>query len=256
MSWAEYNAASHEWPYTLNLESSRGALLYFGVQHSSSPRDQQLVTLEKFWEGFRPTIAFNEGGDPPVAQSRDEAITQYGEAGLVRWLASRDGVPISSLDLSRDLQANALRPHWPSEQVKLFFLVRALLPCESRSSCDPKAELGRILPIISSTTGIGSPPNTVEEVEQTLANIPPAEGGSTDHAKWFDPTQAGHPFNVMAREVEDARDRHMVSVITLALQKGHRVFAVAGGSHVSRQEPALRSMYKPRAKSGQPHHQT
>jgi len=246
MSWQDYRAGRHEWPYVLRLETSRGALLYFGAQHSSDPRDPQFVALEKLWDEFRPDLALNEGGDPPVAQSRDDAIQQYGEAGLVRWLARRSTVPVSSIDLSRERQATMLRASWPSEQVKLFFLMRALLPCERRQGCDRAAEVIRTLPIITSTTGIPSAPNSKEEVEQALAHIAPGERPDT-HVQWFDPTEDGHPFNAMARQVEDARDRHMIEVISVALHEGHRVFAVAGGSHVTRQEPVLRLRDKPRA---------
>jgi hypothetical protein len=224
-------------------------LLYFGAQHTSDPRDPQLVALEKLWDEFSPDLAFNEGGDPPVSHSRDDAITHYGEAGLVRWLAGRHMVPVSSIDLSRDRQVKALQASWPSEQVKLFFLMRALLPCERRQGCDLPAEVNRILPIINSTTGITSAPNSSEDFEQALADISPPASSSNDHAQWFDPTQDGHPFNAMAREVEDARDRHMIDVLSMALRQGHHVFAVVGGSHVARQEPMLRRVVKARAKS-------
>ena len=251
MSWKDYSGDSHKWPYVLSLKMPQGALLYFGVRRTSDFRDPQLARLETLWDEFGPDVALNEGGDPPIGETRDGAIAQYGEAGLVRWLAARHGVSVSSMDLSRDLQAKTLRTSWPSDQIKMFFLLRALLPCERRSDCDLTLELGRILPIIASTTGITSPPNSAQEFAQALAEVSPTGVRSSDradHAQWFDPTRDGHAFNRMARQIEDARDQQMIDVITLALQEGHRVFAVAGGSHVIRQEPVLRGLDKPRAK--------
>ena len=241
MSWQDYATQSHRWPYVIQVLGERGVLMYFGAEHTSDPNDLQVVQLEKLWDDFRPARAFNEGGDPPVAPSRDDAVRQYGEAGFVRWLAARDGVPVASMDLPRDAQAKALREKWPSETVKMFLVARALLPCENRADCDPVAEIARILPIIDAATGFRSSPNDWFQFQRGLANLSPRT--SQRHADWFDPTQSGHVFNEMARRVEDARDRDMIDVLVRAIRAGQRVFAVAGGSHVVRQERPLRAEF-------------
>ena len=241
MSWPEYSSRTYRWPYLLQLTTQHSALLYFGAQHTNDPSDQQLVVLERLWDEFRPDVALNEGGDPPVARTRDDAVRQYGETGLVRWLAARDSVPASNMDLTRELQAKSLLAEWPPAKVKMFFLVRALLPCERRPECERTVEIGRILPIISSTTGIKAEPNTLAEFEQALVGLSPSgQEAPHNHTAWFDPTSAGYPFNEMARHIEDSRDDAMVLAIVQAVRGGHRVFAVAGGSHVAREEPLIR----------------
>ena len=58
---------------------------------------------------FSPTIAFNEGGDPPVFQSREEAVRNAGEPGWLRFLAARDKIPIFSLEPEHSEEVNFLR---------------------------------------------------------------------------------------------------------------------------------------------------
>jgi hypothetical protein len=240
MTWQQYRGLPHHWPYVLDAASKTGgSLYYFGAQHTYQPQDAQIPELETAWNRVKPTRAFNEGGEPPVVHARDDEIRQYGEAGLVRWLAARDGIRIETLDLSRREQAQALRVRWSAEDVKTYLALRALLPCEDRPDCDREAEMTRILPIIQMETGLTSAPHTWQEFHDRLRHKAADEVGK--HRDWFDPTLDGHRFNAMARQVEDARDRHMIAVLLDAVRRGERVFAVAGGSHVVRQERILRS---------------
>src|SRR5580692_11854806 len=72
MSWQEYSRRSYTWPYLLNIYTpGGGSLLYFGERHSNDPSDQQFAEVEYLWKQFKPDIAFNEGGNPPVESTRD-----------------------------------------------------------------------------------------------------------------------------------------------------------------------------------------
>jgi len=243
MTWHQYAASPHRWPYVVEVASrTGGTLYYYGAEHTYDPVDTQVATLETAWNAVRPTLALNEGGDLPVVRGRDEEIRLYGEAGLVRWLAARDGVRVETLDLSRLAQAQVLLTRWPAADVKTFLIQRALLPCEDRTGCDREVEATRILPIIETSSGLTSAPRNWAEFQDSLKRTQNTPRGN--HRDWFDPTQDGHPFNAMAREVEDARDRHMIAVLVDAARRGEHSFAVAGGSHVVRQERALRSMMR------------
>src|SRR5689334_3556505 len=74
--------------FNLDLASpSGGHLLYLGARHSVDPSDPEFVDLEKAWSDFKPTFAFYEGGTQHgVPSSRDEAIKNSGEPGLVMFL--------------------------------------------------------------------------------------------------------------------------------------------------------------------------
>src|SRR5262245_16834836 len=101
MTYEEYSKSPHSSPYIVALQIGKGALFYFGATHTNDPKHPQIAQIEKLWRDFKPTIAFNEGGAPPVVKSVDEAVSRYGEPGLARFLAARDNVPVHSLEPDR-----------------------------------------------------------------------------------------------------------------------------------------------------------
>ena len=127
MSFAEYAESEHPTPYVLRWKLRDSTLLYFGSAHTFDPEDQQVVDIARLWSEMRPTLAFNEGGDPPALVDPSEAIENHGEAGLVRHLAARDGVPVRSLEPPYDAQVAALRRNFSVEQIAVFYVARQIV---------------------------------------------------------------------------------------------------------------------------------
>jgi len=101
MSWEEYARHSdmYRWPYILNIYTSHGGLFYFGVSHSHDPQNEQFSEIEALWKQFHPEIALNEGNTPNVDnKTRNEAIQDGGDPGLVSYLAAHDNVKVESMD--------------------------------------------------------------------------------------------------------------------------------------------------------------
>ena len=243
MTWPEYAQLRPEWPYVLRLSASRGELLYFGAVHTSDPDHPQLEEIEREWERFQPDIAFTEGGLPPIAATRDEAIRNYGEPGFVRFLASRDDVPTTTLDPSRAEQVAELDRDFSREQVKLFFLLRAVGQyVERRGETGLEMELNRILGIYAASPGLSGPPRSVEELAAAYEEWFPDSGRySTVPAARFDPVASETFLNDISRTLSAYRDLYIVRLLTNAVADGRRVFAVIGGTHVVMQEQMLRS---------------
>ena len=243
MTWPEYAQLRPEWPYVLRLSASPGELLYFGAVHTSDPDHPQLEEIEREWERFQPDIAFTEGGLPPLAATRDEAVRNYGEPGFVRFLASRDDVPTTTLDPSRAEQVAELGRDFSREQIKLFFLLRSVSQYVQRSGeAGLDAELDRILGIYATSPGLGGPPRSVEELAVAYEEWFPESGRySTVPAAWFDPVVSETFLNDINRALSDYRDLYIVRLLTNAVADEHRVFAVIGGTHVVMQERTLRS---------------
>jgi len=244
MSWPEYTRHSYQWPYILNIYTDRGALLYFGAKHSNDPRDAQFAEIEALWKQFQPQLAFNEGGDPPVAPTRDVAIMRFGEPGLIRFLAARDKIPVRSIDPTRAEEVAILEKKFPPEKIKMFFILRQLSeygriiqPPESRED-----HLRNVIDILGLVPGLDVPPKSVSELEPTFARNFPSLGDYRDaNPGWFDPTLNQTAFNQIARYSSEYRDRYMVDLICRRVCGGNRVFAVVGASHVVMEEPAVRS---------------
>ncbi len=209
MSWEEYRSGRHSFPYVVRV----GRLLMFGARHTSDPRDPELVELERLWREFRPEVAFSEGGIRPSSAGRDEAIARYGEPGLVRWLADRDGAELRNLEPPRIQEEAEMKRRFPPEQVNVFYYLRPLIVEGGQRTAESEELARRVLPAYA---GVSRP-------------------------EWFDPTRDDTVLNMIARAASDYRNCHMVPLVTAAARSGRRVFVVVGGSHVVVQERAIRT---------------
>lgn len=233
--------------------SSKGRLYYFPAGHSSDPADPQFREIERAWSKVKPTIAFYEGPNRPIATTRDETIRQTGESGFVRFLATRDGIEIARLEPPPEDEANFIMQKFTPEQVKLFYVLREAQRLRERRKL-PEAELrtaiAQLLERASQIKGIGSVINNLDELEAAYRRY----WKSPEHwwqapSEWFDPlNSSANTGGVFTNEINqmssEYRNRHMYEVLARAALEGKRVFAVVGGNHVPMQEPALRCALK------------
>lgn len=235
------------------VSSSKGRLYYFPAGHSSDPADPQFREIERAWSKVKPTIAFYEGPNRPIAATRDETIKQTGESGFVRFLATRDGIQIARLEPPPQDEANFIMQKFSAEQVKLFYVLREASRLRERRNL-PEAELRaaitQLLERASQIQGIGSVINNLDELDAAYRRY----WKSPEHwwqapSAWFDPLNSsantgGIFTNEINRMSSEYRNRHMYEVLAKAALEGKRVFAVVGGNHVPMQEPALRCALK------------
>jgi hypothetical protein len=251
MSWSEYSRRSYTWPYLLNIYTSGGGcLLYFGARHSNDSNDQQFSEIEYLWNQFKPDIAFNEGGDPPVEKTREEAISKAGEPGLVRFLSARDKIPVRSLDPDRSELVTVLRKRYSAEQIKLFYLLGQMTEYQRIIGGDESRDehIQKTINILNSVPGLDVQPKSMSEIESVFARSYPGQGSYRDaRPSWFDPNLTGNVFNAISRDNNDFRDRYMLNLIVRTVDEKKRVFAVVGASHVVMQEKAIREMLKERS---------
>lgn len=244
MSYDEYVRAPRPFPYVVESAAGRGQLLYIGTRHFFDPQDPQAELIETLWREFRPTLAFNEGGNPPTLDSAAEAVARHGEPGLVRYLAARDGVPVRNIEPPEaEIAAALVRGGYAPGEVKLFL---ALLAYDTyrraKSDETPDEFIERVLRVESRTADLPGLPNTVAEFAALYAELFPRQPDWREvPSEWFAPTHTDTLFNRLARRMSQLRDRHMVDLLVGAVRRGERVFAVVGGSHVVMQEAALRS---------------
>lgn len=197
---------------------------------------------ERLWSTLRPTIAFNEGGDPPALPTVAEAVGRHGESGLVRTLAARDGVEVHSLEPSYEAQVTTLRANYTAEQIKLFYALRQMEQSyRQRSDRSPAATLDHVLRGLSAIPGLaGAPQNYEQYIHACQRLLPATPDCMRPPASWLDPADTGVYTNTMSAALARERDEHMVALLHSALRPGARVFAVVGSSHVFMQEQALR----------------
>lgn len=244
-----------DWPkvknpvFLLGTTSPRGQLYYFGAEHSADPAHPQFAEIEKAWQAFKPTAAFYEGPNRPVAPTRDETIKQAGESGFVRFLAARDNVPFRSLEPSPPEEAAYIMKKYSPEQVMLFYVLREAARLRERRKL-PEEELKRtvaqLLTQASKMKGFEAIIPDLEALDAAYRKYwsAPAQWWQAP-AEWFDPirpsSETGGLFtNEINRMSSEYRNLHMYRLLAGAALEGKRVFAVVGRNHVPMQERALR----------------
>jgi hypothetical protein len=244
MTFDEYAKVRHGYPYIVELQIGKGALLYFGAQHTFDPKDAQIAQIEKRWKEFRPTVAYNEGGNPSVSKTLDEAVSKSGEPGLVRFLAARDKVPAFSLEPSQVDEAAMLLKTYTSEQVKVYYALRPIPQFRKRKNDETiEAFMTNVLGFLSRISGLESAPNSVAELEKSCLWLSPQLKDWRDvEQSWYDPVASHAYTNHISRLSSEFRDLHMVKLLIDEVKQGKRVFAVVGGSHVVMQERALKAL--------------
>ncbi|MCA1625795.1 MAG: hypothetical protein LC768_05560 [Acidobacteria bacterium] len=235
------------------VSSSKRRLYYFPAGHSTDPADPQFREIEQAWSKFKPTIAFYEGPNRPIAATRDETIKQAGESGFVRFLATRDGIEIARLEPPPEDEANFIMKKFSPEQVKLFYVLREASRLRERRKLpetELRAAIAQLLERASQIKGIGSVITSLDELDAAYRRY----WKSPEHwwqapSAWFDPlASSANTGGIFTNEINqmssEYRNRHMYEVLAKAALEGKRVFAVVGGNHVPMQEPALRCALK------------
>lgn len=236
----------------LSAKASRGRLYYFGAQHSADPADPQFAEIEKAWNAVKPTVAFYEGPNRPIAATHEETIKQAGESGFVRFLATRDGVPFVTLEPPPRDEAAFVLKKYPADQVMLFYVLRETARLRERrkmSEGELKPAIAGLLEKASGMTGVASF-TTLEGLDAAYRRYwtqPPDWWQAPQ--KWFDPLvtskETGGVFtNEINRLSSEYRNLHMYNSLAKATLEGKRVFAVVGRNHVPMQAAALRCAVK------------
>lgn len=238
LTYKAYAKIDHEVPYVLEFKAGKGALLIYGAEHVFDWMAPQIEDIQIEWKRFKPTIAYNEGGNPPSEPSVETAVQRWGEAGLTRYLAAENRVPVATFEPLRSYNIDGLLKRYSAEQVKTFMALRGFLTFRrSKRDETPDAYMTKVLG--EANTIAGSPSN-ITELGVVYARLFP---GQTDwHTvadEWFDPTQSIHYTNDLQNDDALIRDQHIFKVLVDRVRRGDRVIAIIGASHVPVLEPAL-----------------
>lgn len=245
-----------DWPkvkdprFMLDIVSARGRLYYFGAGHSSDPADPQFARMEKAWDEVRPTVAFYEGPNRPIAATKEETIKQAGESGFVRFLATRAGIPFLPLEPPPQDEAAHVMKKYPAEQVMLFYVLREAARLRDRRKLSGEELKRAVAQLLERASKL------IKSFDGVIPNIDALDAAYRKHwsepagwwqapERWFDPlrtsAETGGKFtNEINKMSSEYRNWHMYQVLAKAVLDGNRVFAAVGGNHIPMQEPALR----------------
>ena len=233
---------THPRPYIVEIETQvDGALLFYGSEHTQDPGDPQITDIQMRWNAFQPTVALVESRLGFFVQDFQNPVKEYGEMGWAFWLARKDDVPVYTWEIPREREIQYALENYPKEQVALFYILRPYFGnLRFGKPDDPDAVVEGYIRERSDYPGIENTISSIEQIDVIWGRDFP------DEADWRDTSdQFGLPgyLDEIAVRTNEARDEHFVRVIIDLIQRGERVFAIAGSSHAVKLEPALRAAF-------------
>lgn len=255
LSWEQHNTIyqAHDGPYVLTLgdadSSWRG--VYIGTFHTSDPDDVQIDLIQSTWDSMAPTVALCEGRMGLYIGGLRTGVGMFGESGAVYALARRDHVPIYSLEPEYADEVAALLAEYPPEHLAIFFTMRVFWSeCRGTSPNTLDALALHLLRKRTNIDGLRETIVTIDELDRVwrrdFPDLPDWRSAASNAAPAYqiyenNETVGGRILDAIANSDREFRGQHMIRSIIDLLQRGERVFAVVGRSHVIRQEPILRA---------------
>lgn len=240
----EYDALvdTHPRPYIVELETQNGgALLLYGSEHTQDPNDPQIADIQTRWNNFQPTVALVESRLGFFVQGFQNPVEEYGEMGWAFWLARKDNIPVYTWEAPREREIQYTLEQYPREQVALFYILRPYFSnLRYGKPDDPDSVAEGHIRERKDYPGIENTITSIAQIDAIWRRDFPGE------ADWRDTSdQFGLPgyLGEIASRSGEARDEHFVRVIIDLVQKGERVFAIAGSSHAVKLEPALQDFW-------------
>ena len=244
MTWDDYVRQPRNNPYVLKMNYRDGSLMYYGAFHKVDPSHPQFEDIEQKWENFQPTVAYCEGNIWPLEASRTKAIKNYGEQGLLTWLAARDGIRIECIDPPLADQAMFLKKHFPPHLIKVYYVMRqAAIDRMLKKDISSVSCANRYFRKFNQIEGYNQIPTNLDQYERMVSVLfPGLDEWQTIPYSYFHQRDSGGFLVDIHRKLNGYRDQIMLQKVVQALKKGQRVFAIVGRSHVVIQEAALKSL--------------
>lgn len=242
LTYREYLEKKASSPYKVYINNSFSELVYIGINHTSDTEDDQIKFIIENWENLKPDVALNEGGLWKFGQDIETTISQYGEAGLVSFLANRDQIPVLSLEPPDSVVINYLRNWFTNEQIKVFSILQYIPQYFTLSQGESfEVYVARAIHVLSQKPGLEGFPRNVAELSQSIKALLPRMGDwrKVDN-RWISPLKDFGFTNDIARRTNEIKNQEMVNKILNIFKSGGKIFAVGGLSHVVMQEPALK----------------
>lgn len=238
--------ADRNWPYLMELDTEEGSLFYFGSYHTNNPDDAQMERIATRWSEMMPTVALTEntGGFAPGGTRR--AIKTLGEFGLVIRLADEHDIAVYSLEPTWDDEIGMVTERYSQEEATVFYTLRVYLS-ERGDERDPARMdklAAHLLKKRGNRPGLDGAVADLEAFDRVWrSSFGDARDWRTLPPEAIWPGDAPTKLQAISRFVNEVRDRHMARVVIDFVTRGERVFAIAGGSHVVKQEPVLRAAF-------------
>ncbi len=229
-------------PILKAVHPSGGALYYFGSCHTGNADHPMIEKFSSDWPDFAPTLALVEQRMGLYFGGLHGGVSRFGESASVYALGRRDDVATYTLhqdQLEHVAEFAAKVGHREAAAYLALRMAHGENPDGPLSDAELEHGLDkRAVGVLSSAF------TDVADFDAFWTEMYADELGDWRTLRWatIGPRLGHTKLEAVGHWDNVLRDVHMVRILVDKVEKGERVFAVVGRSHVIHQEPAIRAL--------------
>lgn len=244
-------------PTVLDLKNNNGKqVVLVGCPHSQDTTAKEFDLIDIYFKHLKPQIAFNEGGmvrEDVHYTSRNEAIRDRGETGLLKYHCDIAGIKMLNGDFTEEEEFKAMLALYPKDELLLYYTFeRFIIPYKYGMDSDKPLEDAYANFISGYLTKHGFP---LTDNERTFGyfkqvyqqHMKQAFDLTKADIEQFDFLNDNCKFCALGRTSKVVRDEALLQKINAALDQYDRVFVTFGGAHALAIEPALKKLLREKA---------
>lgn len=252
LSWDEYNNKEFEVPYIYSIRTENQVLMYFGANHTNLSSHSQYERLDRVWQEFldhssEKKVAIGEGKNPrPIKASKEEAITEYGEQGYLRFLAKNAGIEVRYPDPAEPIIWNDLLSKYSKDELFLHDMMQFAHQWKRDNKQIPFEQyIESYLQYYRTNTNWNGYDFSFSYVKEISPGLIGEEFNVHSQELFYqltNPSIFKTRFNELGRDIDVYRDTAAVKGILDLWREGFSIFVVFGSGHAVIQERALRQL--------------
>ncbi|MCZ4222554.1 hypothetical protein [Pedobacter rhodius] len=239
-------------PYVVDAMHGKKHVILIGCDHNRNPDHLQVKIIESHFEGLKPQIAFNEGGqvaDSVHFDSLRESVAKTGETGCLKFLSDKYHIKMMDGDMSDSLEFKLMLRKTAKDKLFLYYVMeRVVIPYLSGAYGNVPFDALYQKAIKSWFIKPGFP---LKANEQTLGYFKQLYQKHTGHVfvlkfsddiERFDYINPDCQFCEIGRTSKMTRDSVLLSKISASLKKFDRVIVTFGYGHAIALKPAIHQL--------------
>jgi hypothetical protein len=244
-------------PTVLDLKNNQGKqVVLIGCPHSRDTTAKEFDLLDIYFKHLKPQIAFNEGGtvrEDVRYTSRNEAIHDRGETGLLKYHCDIAGIKMMNGDFTEEEEFSTMLKLYPKDELLLYYTFeRFIIPYKYGMDSDKPLEEAYATFINGYLTKHGFPLTESEKIFDYIRQLYQQHTGQAFNLgkvdiEQFDFLNDNCKFCAIGRTSKVVRDEALLRKISDALDQYDRVFVTFGGAHALAIEPALKKLLREKA---------
>lgn len=241
MNMKEYDKiiSKHRRPYIYSIKAKNGAIVSIvGVDHKNNPKLSQFDSIRYQWMKLNPDIALVEGRLGPFFSWFQDPIEEYGESGLVSYLAKKENKELYTWEPSRQDEINLLIQKYTPKQLAMFYCLRPYFSfIRNNKNFNPEEKIDILI----------NERTDYKYLKNTFSNYKDLDKEWKKYYPSIDWRYYNHKQNYMPEGImyqiwnssNLARDEHLIQIVLESLKKEKNIFVTVGVSHAPRIEKTL-----------------